>query len=322
VKTSHPEPGAIEAPTPPPSAKVKALLAKSLADLPQQAAEEARTLAGLQTTNAELTRQLKNLERAVKDHPLVKPGKPVVDQHAIDRAVTAAVRPWKERVKLLQSKVEYAHKKLVVMVVDGADIVRRELVAAVNTPEVGQVVRHERPERDKGGDSVRSARPSRSTGPAHLSGSSLPKGERIVLTAIAQHEDGVTREQLTVLTGFKRSTRDAYIQRMSGKGLVDVGAKITASQAGLAALGSDFEPLPTGDALREHWLAEGRLPAGQAKILAAVAYAYPASVSRDELDAAIGFARSSRDAYIQRLSARKLVVVSRDGVTMSENLHG
>ena len=41
----------------------------------------------------------------------------------------------------------------------------------------------------------------------------LPKGERACLIAMAQHPDGVTREQLTVLTGYKRSSRDAYIQR-------------------------------------------------------------------------------------------------------------
>jgi DNA-binding IclR family transcriptional regulator len=65
-----------------------------------------------------------------------------------------------------------------------------------------------------------------------------------VLTAIAQHGDaGVTREQLTVLTGFKRSTRDAYVQRLKAKGLIEVSSTaITATAAGVAALGSDFEP--------------------------------------------------------------------------------
>jgi hypothetical protein len=55
-----------------------------------------------------------------------------------------------------------------------------------------------------------------------------------VLTAIAQHRGGVTREQITVLTGYKRSTRDAYIQRLRERGLVeDEGSTIVATPAGV-----------------------------------------------------------------------------------------
>src|SRR5581483_1305085 len=38
----------------------------------------------------------------------------------------------------------------------------------------------------------------------------LPRGEIAVLTACAQHSDGCDRDQLSILTGYKRSTRDAY----------------------------------------------------------------------------------------------------------------
>jgi hypothetical protein len=73
----------------------------------------------------------------------------------------------------------------------------------------------------------------------------LPKGELATLTAIAQHP-GATRKQLTVMTRYKKSTRDTYLKRLGGRGLVElVGDGCTATDAGLAALG-DFEPLPTG----------------------------------------------------------------------------
>lgn len=51
----------------------------------------------------------------------------------------------------------------------------------------------------------------------------LGKGERAVLTAIAQHSHaGCSREQITVLTRYKRSTRDLYIQRLVRRRLVTV----------------------------------------------------------------------------------------------------
>jgi len=151
------------------------------------------------------------------------------------------------------------------------------------------------------------------------SNGSLPLGERRVLTAIAQHRDGVTREQLTVLTGYKRSSRDTYLQRLKERGLILIdGAEIIASDRGVQALGSDFEPLPTGDALRAHWME--KLPEGERRILSVLVESYPGSVSRDDLSEATGYKRSSRDTYLQRLSARRLVHSGFEGVIASEEL--
>jgi hypothetical protein len=141
-----------------------------------------------------------------------------------------------------------------------------------------------------------------------------------VLTAIAQHVEGVGREQVTILTGYKRSTRDAYIQRLQAAGLVDVGPPITVTDAGLAALPSDFTPLPKGDELREHWL--NRLPQGERAVFELLIEAYPHGVARDEITERTGYKRSTRDAYIQRLGLRKLVNAGRDGVSASAFLFG
>jgi DNA-binding MarR family transcriptional regulator len=151
----------------------------------------------------------------------------------------------------------------------------------------------------------------------------LGAGERTVLIAIAQHEDGMTREHITVQTGYKRSTRDAYIQRLNQKGFVSVGNKIQATQEGIDALGSDYEPLPTGDELVQHHL--NKLPEGEAKILRVLVEAHSQNVdgvmSRDDITEITGYMRSTRDAYIQRLSARQLVVCKGRGeVKVSEHL--
>jgi|SRR5262245_3692240 len=149
--------------------------------------------------------------------------------------------------------------------------------------------------------------------------SSLPKGEAATLTALIQFPHGLRREQLTVLTGYKRSSRDAYIQRLREKDLVEiVGDTVAATGKGIDAL-PDVEPLPTGKALQEHWFRE--LPKGEADILRVLVRAYPRSVARADLDDETGFARSSRDAYLQRLSAKQLVSEpSRGEVRASEDL--
>lgn len=142
-------------------------------------------------------------------------------------------------------------------------------------------------------------------------------GERSVLIACAQHPEGCTREQIGVLTGYKRSTRDTYIQRLAARGFLAVNATITATEAGVAALG-DFQALPTGDALREYWLA--RLPDGEAKVLSSVISHWPSDVGRDAISEATGYKRSTRDTYLQRLAARRLVDVSAGGGIVASNM--
>jgi len=147
--------------------------------------------------------------------------------------------------------------------------------------------------------------------------SALPKGERAILIATAQHSDGVTRSQLSVLTGFKTSTRNAYIQRLRDRELVtQVGETIHATSAGVAALGDDYEPLPTGEELRTYWLQ--RLPEGEAQILALLTAEVPNT--REEIGEATGYKTSTRNAYIHRLSARRLVVVTPNGVLAAKEL--
>ena len=141
----------------------------------------------------------------------------------------------------------------------------------------------------------------------------LPPGEAKVLKAIAMYDDGVERDDLTVLTGYKKSSRDQYVSRLSLKGLVRVeGRRAVATEAGIEALGGDFEPLPTGDDLRAYWL--NRLPPGEAAILNVLVDAYPDDVARTSIDEATGYKKSSRDQYISRLGAKRLVVVSGAGL--------
>lgn len=48
--------------------------------------------------------------------------------------------------------------------------------------------------------------------------------------------------------------------------------------------------------------------------------AWPNQVSKDAIDTATGYKRSSRDAYLQRLRARQLIMDGPDGVYASSLL--
>lgn len=144
--------------------------------------------------------------------------------------------------------------------------------------------------------------------PAGDGTTNIPKGERAVLAALAARDKGATREQLTLLTGYKKSTRNAYIQRLGNAGLVEIrGTRIFATDAGLNELGADYEPLPTGAALREHYLRT--LPPGEAAVLQVLIDNYPAGVDRDLITDLTGYKKSTRNAYIQRLGTRELVTL-------------
>lgn len=168
---------------------------------------------------------------------------------------------------------------------------------------------------------VRRAAPERRTQPARqmseFSGE-LPIGEEKILAALIQYPNGLERNQLTVLTGYKRSTRDRYLQYLAEKGFVaPAGGKMVATDEGQAAL-PNAEPLPTGQALQDYWLE--RLPEGERAILNVLIPAYPDAVDREQISEVTGYKRSTRDRYLQYLANKELVQAGRGEVKASDNL--
>ncbi len=151
-------------------------------------------------------------------------------------------------------------------------------------------------------------------------GVDLGRGEKKTLTAIAQNE-WVTREQLTVITGYTKSSRNTYLQRLAAAGYIEIaGDRIRILDAGVTALGADYEPIPTGDALREHWLRE--LSGGEQKVLQLLADVYPEGLTREAISEASGYTKSSRNTYLQRLGARRLVTIEDAIVRAAAELFG
>lgn len=322
VRTTHAEAGSGKhsAGPPPPPEKVKALLPK-LADLPKQAEEKAKT-------EAQLRSEIRSLHAQLRSRPAETKTVQVADPKAIRTAVQKAEAPLLANLQDIQRQFQI----VLVKIKRAGDFITEIVKTEVPKPKMVQMPTPPRPtNQTKETDYthpknfVNDAHVFKTTMPrsavviTHGSGA-LPKGERVVLTAIAQYQDGVQRDQVTILTGFKRSTRDAYILRLANRGYVTAnGDGIQATEEGIAALGSGYEPLPTGDALLQHWL--GRLPEGERRVLEIVVEAYPHAIQRDTLDERTGFKRSTRDAYLLRLGARRLVTsVGRSQVKASEEL--
>lgn len=164
----------------------------------------------------------------------------------------------------------------------------------------------------------RPAPPPMRSAPPSAAPDGMTRGEVKILSALIQHPNGLERTQLTVFTGQARSTRDKYLQYLSGKGFVEQrGAHVFATDAGIAAL-PDVEPLPTGTDLQEYWLR--KLPTGEASILRVLIDAYPQTVDREVVSDKTGQARSTRDKYLQYLTAKELVVTGRGEVKASDDL--
>lgn len=316
VTTTHPQPGRRHALKPPKASEAIKQIARHLADLPKQAEQEIRDLAAAQRRVKDLEIELRKLKSfaPVTVEPTIKVKEiPVLRDSQIKRleALVEKASSLEDRVRALAGTI-------------GTEVARlASAIASVHRPGLVPVPAPERRAEvcalsTTPGSAARPRAVSvASKAPSMAGDARLPEGERRIMTAVGQHRDGVSREQLTVLTGYRRSSRDAYIQRLKGRGLVEVGPdRVVITGAGLGALGPDFEPLPTGQALRGYWVAH--LPGGERRILEVLVARYPGSVERTALDEAIGYKRSSRDAYLQRLKVRQLIeLVGRGAVRAS-----
>lgn len=294
VTTSHEIEQAKFGSEPPPTPeKIKNLLPQ-LADFPKQAEEKIKT-------EAELKRQVIQLRKEL-DTALVTSKKNEIaalseeDWEKLNAVNQVFTETYKEVSKLLD-KLQPIHHGVLQVAEKMGMMVKAHRQVAVGPVQTSFLKPHQRPN-----PILHVRKPA----PIHQSTSNgtLPIGEEKVLSACIQFETGVTRQQLTVLTGFKRSTRDAYIARLREKGLVDVnGEMVLATNEGREAL-PNAQPLPVGEELQSHWMA--RLPEGERRIFEILIANHPEAVDRESISEQTGFKRSTRDAYLSRMSAKML----------------
>lgn len=281
VKTMHPKAGGLAAVVPAPSAKIKALLPK-LSDLPAEAEAREKTVAELRADLATARRELTEAKRA----------QPKVETKTIEKSVVKAKDL--ARIQTLIDRALSASGAMAVVAKTISDALARRPAEtpAVQHPVLPPQMRSENRQSQKPSEKI----PRNDT-------AALPPGELAILTAVVQYP-GLDRKRLSVLVGYKKSSRDAYIARLSNRGYVTANQKLYPTDAGREALGDSYEPVPTGHALIEFW--RDKLPEGELRIFNLLLIGGPV-MARDTIRESTGKKKSSTDAYLARLKARGLV---------------
>jgi hypothetical protein len=120
-------------------------------------------------------------------------------------------------------------------------------------------------------------------------GEKMAGGERKILTALAQYPDGRTKRQASMLAGYAINGGgfNNYLSALRSKGWMEgSGENLRITLAGLDALGA-FDPLPTGDALIEHW--KNQLEKAPRAILTALVETWPSAMTKEDVAAAAGY---------------------------------
>ena len=149
----------------------------------------------------------------------------------------------------------------------------------------------------------------------------LKDGELRVLTAIAQHA-GASRDDLSVLTGYKPTQRDSIVRTLIMRGDVEEKKRRTfVTDAGRATL-EKHPPLviPRGAELLRWWLL--RLPANEARMLEQLVNVYPSSRDRAWIGEATGYRPTQRDELVRSLVSRRIVVENKRRSVASPWLFG
>jgi hypothetical protein len=312
--------------------EVRAKLGKVVEEAKANDPKELKRL--LASTQAELAKAQRDAAKLQQASPgtattKVQPALTDADRALIEKLVTAignSRHQLLERIgQGLQSQVDYINGFVGKFLADHEDRLEqkgvKKLLDKLNGLAVApQALRHSGPQptgsrlpvrsvaqvsNNRTPTSTSSASNARRTPPSGDGHGHLPPGEHAVLAAALTYPEGLERNRLSILTGYKRSSRDAYIVRLASKGLVEVRAQSIYPTADGRAAMPDFQPLPTGAALVEYW--RQRLPEGERRVLDVLLGDQHGQTARETIDDVTGYKRSSRDAYLVRLKARGLV---------------
>lgn len=222
---------------------------------------------------AELKKQIAELQRQLRQS-----GKPAVDQTAIDQAYQKGAASEKARADRAISVIG-GHITQAIRAQQHIANAEREVIdwlqqAPKDLPIYGA----------RNLPSPASLRPKPSTGAGDTK---LGSPERKILIALAQHGES-DKNRLAILTGY--SANGGAFNNPLGKlrtaGYIEKGWPARITDDGMKALG-DFDPLPTGQALIDHWL--GSLGTPEQKILRPLIEAWPSGMDKESLAAAAGY---------------------------------
>ena len=317
VATTHPKSGDRQlAAPPPPSEKIKKLLA-DLADLPKEAAQEARTLADIKAENARLRRDLMSAKRGVAPVPVAKTERievPTVKPDQIKRIKTAAIELNKAEKKIAAIHEAWGGNLKTIC----GDI--RDLVAALGRAE------NPAPRTETIDLPMRAIqaipRPRPLAVPVTALCDALPRPQLRILQSLAAFEPmgvvHVKKEMLAAHAGAspRSSAYTNNLGKLRGMALIDYPMD---GYAGLTDAGrdraGDVPPIASLAELHESW--RRILPRPQADILRALIAVYPDNMSKAELAVAVNVSAAS-SAYTNNLGRlRTLGAISYPGTGLA-----
>ncbi len=116
---------------------------------------------------------------------------------------------------------------------------------------------------------------------------------RAMLTALAQHSDGLTKGQILVHTGYRSSgpVSACFAELVRNGWVVAQRDRLVITDTGLAALGH-YEPLPTGAALRQHLLNGDKCSTMEKAMLKVLFEEWPQAIAKGRILERTGYASS------------------------------
>jgi hypothetical protein len=135
------------------------------------------------------------------------------------------------------------------------------------------------------------ARPAPEAIPDMPAAGGLAVMERALLTVLAQHPAGLSKQAALLMAGYQPSghVSAAWAKFAAGGWTIRTAGGVRIAPAGLAALGH-YDPLPTGDGLRDYWLK--RLDRLEAELLRVLFDSYPDAISKTECIQRAGYSPS------------------------------
>jgi hypothetical protein len=297
VVTSHPKAGdrILTEPTPP-TDKIKSILSK-LADLPEEAAVEARTIEELQAQNRELQRNLTLARKSQSAAPT---------QEQIDRAVAQALAQ-KERV-ISQERQQYE----TALKVAQDKLTKIAALAAGNDLVLTQT---------KSPDTVAIATelisPSSTDKP--ISGGAL----RMIQTLASRYPMTFTKSQLATLSKMspRSGSYGTYLSLLKSRDFIQIEHnQISITEAGLQFAGKHPHEPQTQEQVITMW--RENLQGGARRMFDILVSVYPASKTKYALglEADMSPTSGSFGTYLSMLKSNGLIEVTGSEIKASDNL--
>ena len=150
----------------------------------------------------------------------------------------------------------------------------------------------------------------------------LTKAQRAVLSVLAQFPDGRSKKQVAMLTRYSHTSGgfNGALAGLRSAGLIGRGEPMLITDAGLEALGGEWEPLPTGPDLIDYWLSY--LSKAEGTVLRLLLDSWPAPMSKAAIAAAADYSPTSGgfNGALARLRSLQLITGGAEAMYPDETL--